>query len=428
MPALTGDTTSSAGSTTTTTAKVNGVAYPASPSVHQTPVITALNTATYKTLPACTDVTGNHLNYDQATDTFSCGTSSSGGGGYVYQWGGDGSDGALTFDGTTTVLGLVPSANAYTLNRDIYATNITINSGVTINTFSTRIWATGTITINGTVQYFSNLGNGNAGTAGNANGTAGNLGTNGTASGNSLGFFFAWASPGAGAGGGAGNVGVGTAGNATTTASVSNAILSTTINAPSDGGAGGAGVSAGGAGGHQASAPGNTICANSPRGPQLMVEFQCLRNASTFNTLLAQGGSGGGGGGGDGTNKGGGGGGGGGAGASGGVILISGQTITIGASGSIISNGGNGGAGGAGGTPTVGNAGGGGGGAGGGGGTGGIIMLIYHTLNNSGTLTANGGTAGSGGLHGNGVGTGVNGVDGVNGQAGVSGLILQSAI
>jgi hypothetical protein len=32
-----------------------------------------------KTLPTCTDVTGNHLNYDATTNTFTCGTSSSGG-------------------------------------------------------------------------------------------------------------------------------------------------------------------------------------------------------------------------------------------------------------------------------------------------------------------------------------------------------------
>jgi hypothetical protein len=74
-PALTGDTTSSAGSCTTTTAKVNGVSYPASPSTHAVPVTTAANTETYKVVPDCTDTTGNHLNYTQSTDVFSCGTS-----------------------------------------------------------------------------------------------------------------------------------------------------------------------------------------------------------------------------------------------------------------------------------------------------------------------------------------------------------------
>jgi len=81
LPALTGDTTTSAGSCATTTGKVDGVAYPAGPSNHQVPVITASNTVTYKTIPDCQDASGNHLNYTQASDAFSCGTTSSGGGG-----------------------------------------------------------------------------------------------------------------------------------------------------------------------------------------------------------------------------------------------------------------------------------------------------------------------------------------------------------
>jgi hypothetical protein len=82
-PALTGDTTTSAGSCATTTAKVNGVAYSSGPSTHQVPVVTASNTATYKTVPDCTDTGGNHLNYTQSSDAFSCGTSGSGGGSAV---------------------------------------------------------------------------------------------------------------------------------------------------------------------------------------------------------------------------------------------------------------------------------------------------------------------------------------------------------
>lgn len=77
---LSGDATTS-GTLVVTVPKVNGVAYPSSPSTHSVPVITASNTATYKVVPDCTDTTGNHLNYTQSTDAFSCGTSSSGGGG-----------------------------------------------------------------------------------------------------------------------------------------------------------------------------------------------------------------------------------------------------------------------------------------------------------------------------------------------------------
>lgn len=77
---LTGDTTTS-GSSATTTAKVNGVAYPSAPSTHQVAVVTASNTATYKTVPDCQDSAGNHINYTQSTDAFSCGTSTAGAGG-----------------------------------------------------------------------------------------------------------------------------------------------------------------------------------------------------------------------------------------------------------------------------------------------------------------------------------------------------------
>jgi hypothetical protein len=75
MPALTGDVTSSATSTVTTVAKVNGVSYPSGPATHSVPVTTAANTETYKLIPDCTDISGNHINYTQSTDTFSCGVS-----------------------------------------------------------------------------------------------------------------------------------------------------------------------------------------------------------------------------------------------------------------------------------------------------------------------------------------------------------------
>lgn len=45
---------------------------------------------------------------------------------------GDGSDGALTFDGAATVLGMAPVANVYTMTRDIHATDVTHAAGVRI--------------------------------------------------------------------------------------------------------------------------------------------------------------------------------------------------------------------------------------------------------------------------------------------------------
>jgi len=73
MPALSGDVTSSAGSTTTTVGKVNGVAFSAAPAVNTLPLVTASNTATYTPVPDCGDSGGSHLNYNAATHTFSCG-------------------------------------------------------------------------------------------------------------------------------------------------------------------------------------------------------------------------------------------------------------------------------------------------------------------------------------------------------------------
>jgi hypothetical protein len=53
---------------------VNGVSFPASPSTHSVPVVTAANTITYKVIPDCQDTVGDHINYTQSSDSFSCGT------------------------------------------------------------------------------------------------------------------------------------------------------------------------------------------------------------------------------------------------------------------------------------------------------------------------------------------------------------------
>jgi hypothetical protein len=74
-----------------TVANVNGVSYPTSPSLHTIPVVTAGGAATYKVIPDCQDMAGNHLNYTQSSDTISCGTSGGGGsvisGGVFFPWG-----------------------------------------------------------------------------------------------------------------------------------------------------------------------------------------------------------------------------------------------------------------------------------------------------------------------------------------------------
>lgn len=75
LAGLTGDVNSNPGSAATTVIKVNGVSFPSSPSTHAVPVVTAANTVTWKVVPDCTDTTGNHVNYTQSTDVWSCGTS-----------------------------------------------------------------------------------------------------------------------------------------------------------------------------------------------------------------------------------------------------------------------------------------------------------------------------------------------------------------
>lgn len=54
---------------------------------------------------------------------------------------GTGADGNVDFDGTSTVLGLTPSTNVYSLTGDIYCNNITIRSGVRLSPDGYRIFA-----------------------------------------------------------------------------------------------------------------------------------------------------------------------------------------------------------------------------------------------------------------------------------------------
>jgi len=74
LPALTGDTTTAAGSAVTTTARVNGTSVPVNSSSDQTIVTTAPATASWASLPNCLDSSGQHLNYNVSTHAFSCGT------------------------------------------------------------------------------------------------------------------------------------------------------------------------------------------------------------------------------------------------------------------------------------------------------------------------------------------------------------------
>jgi hypothetical protein len=263
---------------------------------------------------------------------------------------GTGADGPVTFDGTTTVLGLVPSGSVYTLTRDIHCTSITINSGVTLKPANFRIFCRGTITNSGTI---SSVGNNAAGGTAGANIPSQSL-SGGRAGGN----------------GGTGVSGTGANGSA--------AIFGNT------GGNGGAGTSgAAGSGGT------TSVTLANARDNVLQTPMPAIVALSGFasGSLVIQGGAGGGGGGSDASSNAGGGGGGGG----GTIALLAWAVVN---NGTISANGGNGAAG------TGGNAGGGGGGAGG--------LVLAYTLSawTAGTATASAGT------HGNGSGTGSNGADG----------------
>ncbi len=264
---------------------------------------------------------------------------------------GVGNDGTVTFDGSSVVLGLTPSAGAYTLTRDLNLGSSTINSGVVINTAGMRILCNGTLTNNGTIQN---------------NGTVGVVGGNG------------------GAGASAGSIGgASNGGNGATGAGVQGSNITNSL-----GGTGAAGGAGGSAGGIQR-------VPTAPAQPylNLMGLTTGYFGNATFSALSA--GAGGGGGGGDAVNKGGGGGGG------GGVILIVSHLIA--GTGSIQALGGNGGNGAVAGTNC----------GGGGGGGGGLVIVISNSVSAGAvagqTITVAGGT------HGTATGTGVNGSDGGTG-------------
>jgi hypothetical protein len=271
---------------------------------------------------------------------------------------GTGADGSVTFDGTTTILGMVPSASVYTMTRDIQCTSITINNGVTLKPVGYRIFCRGTVTNNGTITVA-----GNAATAGAAGAATGST------------------SLGGGLAGGAGGTGVSGSGAAPAV----NASFGTA------GGAGGAGTS-GGAGNGGTAGVSNTIGQNNV----LQTPYAILTGIYFYaltTRALSWGGAGGGGGSDASSNAGGGGG------SSGGIVAI--LAFAVINNGTITVQGGNGANG------TGGNAG------GGGSGSGGLIVAYTLVAWTAGTLTVSAGTPGNKA----GSGTGSNGNSGGVGLA-----------
>lgn len=60
---------------------------------------------------------------------------------------GSGMDGSVTLDGSSTVLSMAPSASVYTMTRDIYCYNLTINASVTLKTAGYRLFVKNLLTL-----------------------------------------------------------------------------------------------------------------------------------------------------------------------------------------------------------------------------------------------------------------------------------------
>lgn len=326
--------------------------------------------------------------------------------------------GTLTYNAGTnqSATSITYSANSHVTTTSIYIglknlflTNMTINSGSTFNPNGYWIYGNGTLTVNsgGIIDA-----SGCNGLVGGIYQGAASQGASGqpcytyvgsSAINSSLpGWISAISAPPTMGQGGISQLGaVGTMASAGTQGNpgglnAGNPIYTNTTSG--DGGAGGSGTS--GAGGPTDSAP--TAGSNAA--------FAVRNVQPTLNGINGGvSGSSGSSGGGDAVYAGGGGGS---SGGGGGLIEIHFATVTN--SGTIQAKGGNGGNGET--PPSVST--GVGGGGGGGGGQGGSIYIISNTITN-GTMTVTGGSAGT---HGNGSGTGTNGA---NGTAGGAGIILR---
>lgn len=92
---------------------------------------------------------------------------------------GDGSDGVINFDGSTTVLGLAPSSSIYTLTRDIFlASGSQVSGSAVIKCANFRIFCNGTFTI-GASAVVHNDGAAASGITGGAQTNSGTLLANG---------------------------------------------------------------------------------------------------------------------------------------------------------------------------------------------------------------------------------------------------------
>jgi hypothetical protein len=267
---------------------------------------------------------------------------------------GDGSDGAVTLDGSTAFNGFSSLAGStYTMTRDLHATSLTVNSGVTLKPSGYIIFVTGAVLLNGTLSF---------------DGAAAAVGVAGAAVQKTVGSL-----P-----GGTGSTGNGATGATSTGILGGSALI--------------AGAGASGTAGAANAIVGSLTATQIATRLKSPVGLLCGTVALAGSARQLCGGSSGSSGGGDGTNVGGGGG------AGGGLIAVTCTAMTIGAAGVVSAVGG------AGGTPSAGNC-----GSGSGGGGGGFLLYSRTALVNSGTITLTGGAPGAK------TGTGTNGGTGNNG-------------
>lgn len=264
---------------------------------------------------------------------------------------GMGTDGAVAFDGVNTFAGFATlGGSTYTLTRNVFASSMTISTSVIILPSGFGIFVNGILTVNGTISA-----NGN-----DASGATGGATLLGLAN---------------------SSIRYGQGPNSGGTAGVSAGTGSTTLGAGGAGGKGGTGMGGAGSNGGTNTLTSSIKSLSNLNIIDLIRGFVWGYNGSTAAGLGWQGGSGGGGGdasGIGGSTVGGGGG------SGGGQVPIFAKTISISVTGVISANGGNGA-----------NASTSGVGGGGGGGGGGLVIMVYKSLTNLGSVTVNGGAIGT---------------------------------
>lgn len=288
---------------------------------------------------------------------------------------GDRSDGALVFDGTSTVLGLVPSTGVYTMTRDIFAASIALTGATTVlKTNGFRIFCGGVLSTAGGASI-------SASGVSSTSQTGAAAGNNGTLMGGT-------------AGGNGSSSGVGSAGG--------NVTLFGYSAAGGAGGTGNGGAQAGGVAGTVAGAPPANVGQPRIYAPPTF-GFLVGNNPAGTGVIFPLGpGSGGGGGGAFSASSGGGG-------AGGGILAVAARTISLANATDLVAKGGNG--------ANASNTNNGGGGGGGGG----TMLLAYASITiGSGSLSA--ATNCAGGTGGTNTGTGV------AGAAGATGTLFQLAM